>query len=92
MKKVFLGVTTFRKSESIQLHCIAKLAKSYSFLAFLEDGTSFALCDVCDVGRVILAGLSVIGSHRKSSIWLMALRFISKTYGLLPLTAALFGP
>ena len=37
IEEVFLGVTTFRKSESIQLHCIAKLAKSYSFLAFLED-------------------------------------------------------
>jgi hypothetical protein len=36
---------TFRKSESIQLHCIAKLAKSYSFLAFAfwEYKTSFAL-------------------------------------------------
>jgi len=33
IEEVFLGVITFRKSESIQLHCIAKLAKSYSFLA-----------------------------------------------------------
>jgi len=65
LMKVFLGVTTFRKSESIQLHCIAKLAKSYSFLAFLEDGTSFALCDVCDAERVVLEDLEKMRSHRR---------------------------
>jgi len=47
------------------------------------------LCEICDAGRVVLERLNDIGSHKHFSIWLMALRFITGTYELLPLTAML---
>ena len=75
-----MGVATFRKSESIQLHCIAKLAKSYSFLAFLEDGTSFALCDICDAGSVVLEGSEKMRSHRRLGCFRSLPRFERHDY------------
>ena len=44
----------------------------------------------CDARKVVLEALSKIGSHEHSSIWLMALRFITRMYGLLPLDAVLY--